>query len=149
MDLDAVIALRNNKNRLMGIDYGLARTGISLSDKTWMIASSYDTWGTTSKGFWDHFLTFIKEHDVVAIVLGFPVNMDGSVGPQAQVVEKFAAKLSSHTARPVILWDERWSTSAVERTLIHADLSRSKRAKKIDRAAANYILQGFLDRLNG
>ena len=84
---------------------------------------------------------------VGAIVIGLPVNMDGSEGPRAQATRAFARNLSGHVALPVAFWDERLSTVAAERALLDQDASRRKRAERIDSAAAAFILQGVLDRL--
>jgi putative Holliday junction resolvase len=89
----------------------------------------------------------IGANSVGAIVIGLPINLDGSEGPRAQSTRAFARNLASHVDLPLALWDERLSTAAVERHLIEADASRKRRAEVIDRMAAAYILQGALDRL--
>ncbi len=89
----------------------------------------------------------VERHQVGGIVIGLPISLDGSEGPRAQGVRQFAKNLLEHVDRPVVFWDERLSTAAVERGMIEADLSRKRRAELIDRAAAAYILQGLLDRL--
>ena len=89
----------------------------------------------------------IEEHDVGAVVIGLPLNLDGSEGPRAQSTRAFARNLAARIAVPILFWDERLSTAAVERHLIEADASRKRRAEVIDRMAAAYILQGALDRL--
>jgi putative Holliday junction resolvase len=92
-------------------------------------------------------LALAAERSAVGIVLGLPINMDGTEGPRAQSTRAFARNLSKLTALPIGLWDERLSTAAVERDLIAADMSRARRAEVIDQHAAAYILQGALDRL--
>jgi putative Holliday junction resolvase len=92
-------------------------------------------------------LELITENGAVALVLGLPLNMDGSEGPRAQSTRTFARNLSQKTPLPILFWDERLSTSAVTRMLIEADTRRDKRAAVVDKLAASYILQGFLDRL--
>jgi len=90
----------------------------------------------------------IEENGVGAAVIGLPINLDGSEGPRAQSTRAFARNLASCIKVPIVLWDERFSTAAVERHLIEAGASRKRRAEVIDRMAAAYILQGALDRLN-
>lgn len=90
-----------------------------------------------------------EELGVGAIVLGLPVNMDGSEGPRAQSTRAFARNLNQHIGLPIVFWDERLSTAAVERHLIEGDASRKRRGEVVDRMAAAYILQGALDRLKG
>ena len=90
----------------------------------------------------------IDEHGVKTLVIGLPLNMDGSEGPRCQSTRQFVKNLEPHLALPVLLWDERMSTMAVTRTLLEADMSRQKRAKVVDKMAAAYILQGALDHLN-
>lgn len=89
----------------------------------------------------------IEEHRVGAVVIGLPINLNGSEGPRAQSTRAFARNLGARIAVPMVFWDERLSTAAVERHLIEADASRKRRAQVIDRMAAAYILQGALDRL--
>ncbi|NJM49475.1 MAG: Holliday junction resolvase RuvX [Sphingomonadales bacterium] len=88
----------------------------------------------------------IAQHTVAGLVIGLPLNMDGSDSPRTQSVRAFARNLGD-IALPILLWDERWSTVAVERALIAADVSRNQRAERIDNAAAAYILQGAIDAL--
>jgi putative Holliday junction resolvase len=90
----------------------------------------------------------VNEHQAEKIVLGFPKNMNGTVGPRGEASQTFALKLEKKFGIPVILWDERLSTMAAERVLISADVSRKKRKKVIDKMAAVMILQGYLDSLN-
>jgi len=92
-------------------------------------------------------LAALKRDEVAALAIGLPVNMDGSEGPRAQASRAFARNLERLTDLPLLFWDERLSTVAVERTLIEMDFSRKKRETKIDSAAAAFILQGVLDRL--
>src|SRR5215467_14311308 len=89
----------------------------------------------------------IAEHEVGGIVIGLPLNMDGSDGPSSQSARAFARNLAACTDLPIILWDERLSTVAVTRTLLDADASRRRRAEVVDKMAAAYILQGALDRI--
>ncbi len=89
----------------------------------------------------------IAENQAVGIVLGMPLNMDGSEGPRAQSTRAFARNLAGRVAIPIVFWDERLSTSAVTRMMIDADVRRDRRAEVVDKLAASYILQGALDRL--
>ena len=91
---------------------------------------------------------FRHEHGVAALVIGLPLNLDGSEGPRSQATRGFARNLSGKTDLPMVFWDERLSTVAVERTLLEADASRKRRAEVIDKMAAGFILQGALDRLS-
>ncbi len=91
----------------------------------------------------------VRLHHVAGLVLGLPLNMDGSEGPRAQATRAFARNLAGLTDLPILLWDERLSTAAVTRTLIAGDISRKRRAALVDKMAAAYILQGALDRMAG
>jgi putative Holliday junction resolvase len=134
--------------RLLGLDVGTKTVGLALSDVTRSIATPFHTVRRT-KFTQDAKLiqATIEEHAVGALVIGFPLNLDGSEGPRAQSTRAFARNLGAHIAVPMMFWDERLSTAAVERHLIEAGASRKRRAEVIDRMAAAYILQGALDRL--
>lgn len=134
--------------RLLGLDVGTKTIGMALSDVTRSIATPYETIRRT-KFTEDVKLIFkaIEANGVGAVVIGLPINLDGSEGPRAQSTRAFARNLASRVDRPLAFWDERLSTAAVERHLIEADASRKRRAEVIDRMAAAYILQGALDRL--
>ena len=134
--------------RLLGLDVGTKTVGMALSDVTRAIATPYHTIRRTK--FTEDakvIAAAIEEHDVGAVVIGLPINMDGSEGPRAQSTRAFARNLAACIEVPILFWDERLSTAAVERHLIEADASRKRRAQVIDRMAAAYILQGALDRL--
>lgn len=134
--------------RLMGLDVGEKTVGIAFSDPGLVVASPRETIPRTTFGpVRDRLATLIREENVGALVIGLPVNMDGSEGPRCQSVRQFAANLLETLDLPLTFWDERLSTAAVERAMIAADLSRRRRAEKVDAAAAAYILQGLLDRL--
>jgi putative Holliday junction resolvase len=134
--------------RLMGLDLGSKTIGIAISDVTRQIATPIDTIHR-SKFSADaaQLLALAARENAAAIILGMPVNMDGSEGARAQSTRAFARNLSKLSPLPVIFWDERLSTAAVERMLIEADRSRAKRSRIVDKLAAAYILQGALDRL--
>jgi putative Holliday junction resolvase len=134
--------------RLLGLDVGSKTIGMALSDVTRSIATPYHTVRRTK--FTEDVKAIeaaIEEHDIGGIVIGLPLNLDGTEGPRAQSTRAFARNLAARIAVPIVFWDERLSTAAVERHLIEADASRKRRAEVIDRMAAAYILQGALDRL--
>lgn len=133
-------------DRLMGLDIGTKTIGLALSDVERRLASPLDTIRRTR--FSDDAAILMKrvgEFQIAALIVGLPLNMDGSEGPRAQSTRAFVRNLSDTLS--VSYWDERLSTAAVERELIAQDASRKKRAAVIDRMAAAYILQGALDRL--
>ena len=134
--------------RLMGLDLGTKTIGVAVSDLSRTIATARTTLRRTklSRDI-EALRAMIAAEEVGGIVVGLPVNMDGSEGPRAQSARDTAANLAKALALPVALWDERWSTVAAERAMLDADLSRRKRARKVDQVAAAYILQGALDRL--
>lgn len=134
--------------RLLGLDVGKKTVGLALSDVSRTVATPFDTIRRTkfTKDV-ETLLQVIEQHGVSALVIGLPVNMDGSEGPRAQATRAFARNLSTHTDKPLVFWDERLSTAAAERALLEADASRKRRAAVIDKMAAAYILQGALDRL--
>jgi putative Holliday junction resolvase len=119
-----------------------------LSDVTRTIATPLDTIRRTkfTKDV-KILLELIESHAVAALIIGLPINLDGTEGPRAQATRAFARNLAQHTDLPLAFWDERLSTAAVERTLLEADASRKRRGEVIDKMAAAYILQGALDRL--
>ena len=134
--------------RLAGLDLGTKTIGVALSDPSRKIATPFHTirrekFGKDAEAL----LKICADRNVGGIVLGLPVNMNGTEGPRAQATRAFLRNLTPLTAIPVVLWDERLSTAAAERAMLEADLSRRKRAEKIDAAAAAFILQGALDRL--
>lgn len=133
---------------LMGLDLGTRTLGLALSDVTRMIASSFATVRRTKfRSDAARLLTLAAEHKLAGFVLGLPQNLDGSEGPRAQSTRAFARNLNRLCPLPILLWDERLSTVAAERTLIAADMSRRRRAEVIDKLAATIILQSALDRM--
>jgi putative Holliday junction resolvase len=133
---------------LIGLDLGTKTIGVAASDPDRRIATAVET--VARKAFTvdaTRLLGLAAERSAVGFVLGLPLNMDGSEGPRAQSTRAFARNFSKMTATAIALWDERLSTAAVERTLIAADVSRTRRAAVIDQHAAMFILQGALDRL--
>lgn len=140
------IPLLSPNQRMLGFDIGEKTIGLALSDVRRMIATPYKTLerGKFAKDA-DRLLSIIREHNVGALVLGYPINMDGSEGPKCQSVRQFARNLAAKISLPMLLMDERMSTMAVTRTMLDADLSRARRAELVDKMAASYILQGALD----
>lgn len=134
--------------RLLGFDLGTKTIGLALSDVERRLASPLET---LARGKFTadaaHIIAITVRYGVGGLVLGLPLNMDGSEGPRAQATRAFARNLVRSLPLPLAFWDERLSTAAVTRSLIEADASRSRRAAVVDRMAAAYILQGALDRL--
>jgi len=133
----------------MGLDPGTKTIGTAFCDAGWRFASPARTL-PRGKFARDKAVleTLVAERNVTGIVIGLPLNMDGSEGPRAQAARAFARNLAP-LGLPVLLWDERWSTASAERHLIEQDMSRSKRAERIDSAAAAVILQAAIDALAG
>jgi putative Holliday junction resolvase len=133
--------------RLMGLDVGTRTIGLAFCDSGWTIATPAELIRRGKFSADLEKLRMLAEAQAVAgLVLGLPLNLDGSDSPRTQSVRAFARNLAP-LARPLLLWDERWSTQAVTRTLIEADASRARRAELVDKMAAAYILQGALDAL--
>ena len=135
--------------RLVGLDLGEKTIGVALSDSMRTIASPFATRrrsNFTKDSAW--LLTVMQEHGAGGVVVGLPLNMDGSDGPSAQSARAFARNFAARSNLPVALWDERLSTAAVTRTLLEADASRERRAKLVDKMAAAWLLQGALDALS-
>ena len=148
VDLEALPPLLAADARLIGVDLGTKTIGLALSDTRRTIASPLETLKRTKfRPDAERLLAIAKLHDVGALVIGLPRNMDGSEGPRAQSTRAFVKNLAPMTALAIAFWDERLSTAAVTRTLIEADTSRKRRAVLVDKMAAAYILQGALDRL--
>ncbi|MCQ8782515.1 Holliday junction resolvase RuvX [Mangrovibrevibacter kandeliae] len=133
---------------IAGLDLGTKTIGIAVSDLGFRFATPRPVLRRTKfRQDAEALLAALDKERCGAIVIGLPLNMDGSEGPRAQSTRAFVRNLLPLTERPVVFWDERLSTVAAERAMIEADLSRRKRAEKIDSAAAAFILQGALDRL--
>jgi putative Holliday junction resolvase len=134
--------------KLLGLDLGTKTIGVAISDGLRYTATPLETIARTKfTADAARLVELINQNNAVAIVLGLPLNMDGSEGPRAQSTRTFARNLGQKTPIPIAFWDERLSTSAVTRMLIEADTRRDRRAEVVDKLAASYILQGFLDRL--
>ena len=149
VDLTELPALLPRYSALIGLDLGEKTIGVAVSDVTRMVASPLELIRKTKfTAEANRLFALIDEREVGAIVIGLPVNMDGSAGPRVQATRAFVRSMSDKTDIPFVFWDERLSTVAAERTLIEMDVSRKKRAERIDSAAASFILQGALDRLS-
>lgn len=148
MALITLDELRLTEGALLGVDPGTKTLGLAISDRTRLIATPLHTI-KRSKFSLDaqSLLSSYDENKASALIVGYPLNMDGSHGPRTQSVRDFCANLLKLRDIPIFLWDERLSTMAVTRTMISADMSRKKRAENVDKLAAGYILQGVLDRL--
>jgi putative holliday junction resolvase len=134
--------------KLLGLDLGTKTIGVAISDGMRYSATPLETIRRTKfTEDANRLLELIKENNAVGLVLGLPLNMDGSEGPRVQSTRAFARNLAQKTDLPIAFWDERLSTAAVTRTLLEADVRRDKRAEVVDKLAASYILQGALERL--
>jgi putative pre-16S rRNA nuclease len=149
VDLATLKSLLKPGQRLVGLDLGSKTIGIALSDLSFKIATPVTTL-QRSKFAKDAetLLAFCAKEEAGGLVLGLPLNMDGSEGPRAQSTRAFAHNLGKLADIPILFWDERLSTAAVTRTLIEADASRKRRAEIVDKVAAAYILQAVLDALS-
>jgi putative Holliday junction resolvase len=138
------------KARLIGIDLGSKNIGLAISDVERRVASPLRTVQRGAFATNAETLTAIfTEHHIAGIVLGLPLDLNGRDNPRAQSTRAFGRNLSMRTTLPILLWDERFSTAVVTRSLIANDVSRARRAQIVDKMAAAYILQGALDRLGG
>lgn len=134
-----------DRGRLAGLDVGTKTIGIALCDAGWTIASPAETIIRTKFTIDAAKLRALATAQLVrGLVIGLPLNLDGSDSPRTQSVRAFARNVEGF-GLPILLWDERWSTQAVTRTLLDADASRARRAELVDKLAAAYILQGAID----
>ena len=138
-----------NGGRLMGLDVGTKTIGVALCDAGWTIATAAELLkrGKFSADL-ERLKALVAAQRVAGIVIGLPLSLDGSESPRTQSTRAFARNLAP-LGVPILLWDERWSTQAVTRTLLDADASRARRAELVDKMAAAYILQGAIDALAG
>ncbi len=148
IEIADVPSLHSRNKRLMGLDLGTKTIGIAISDVRLTIATARET--LQRKKFTldaQYLIAMAEKEDIFAFVLGLPLNMDGSEGPRVQATRAFVRSMAGLTDMPFLLWDERLSTVAAEEAMLAFDVSRKKRAEKIDAVAAAFILQGALDRL--
>ena len=144
---DFAATLPSNR-AICGLDFGDKTIGIAISDLRRMVATPAETLRRVK--FTEdatRLLALLTARDIRGIILGLPLNMDGSTGPRVQATQAFARNLTRLTDLPIAFWDERLSTVAAERALLEADTSRKRRKEVIDAVAAGYILQGALDRM--
>lgn len=133
--------------RLGGLDVGTKTIGLATCDAGWSFASPAHTIARTKfSADLAQLKDWVGKERLAGLVIGLPLNMDGSDSPRTQSVRAFARNVAV-LGLPLLLWDERWSTAAVERAMIAEDLSRARRAERVDRLAASYILQGAIDAL--
>lgn len=149
LEFEALASALPTGGRLMGLDLGDKTIGVALSDTLLMTASPIDVIRRTKfTADAEKLIALIRARGAAGIVVGLPVNMDGSEGPRCQSVRQFAANLLEKINLPVVFWDERLSTAAVERMLVdEMDVTRARRREVVDKAAAAYILQGALEAL--
>ena len=134
--------------KILGLDLGTKTIGVAISDGMRYSATPLETIKRTKfTQDAERIIELIAENQVVALLLGLPLNMDGTEGPRVQSTRAFARNLAPKVNLPIAFWDERLSTSAVTRMMIEADMRRDRRAEVVDKLAASYILQGALDRL--
>lgn len=147
-NLEEFLAVLPPNRAIAGLDLGTVTIGVAMSDLRRSVATPIDVIRrvkfTTDAS---RLLALLAERGAQGIVLGLPLNMDGSSGPRVQSTQAFARNLEKLTTLPIAYWDERLSTVAAERALLEADASRKRRAAVIDQVAAGYILQGALDRM--
>jgi len=131
--------------RIMALDVGTKRIGVAVSDPLgWTAQGLTVLQREPETRLWEDMAALLREYDVGEIVVGYPKNMDGTIGPRAREAEAFAEQVQRRFQRPVTLWDERLTTVAAERSLLEADLSRKKRRQAVDQLAAVLILQSYL-----
>lgn len=141
-------AALDTRGRLIGLDVGKRTIGLATCDAGWSFATPLETIARTKfTPDLAKLRAVIARERVVGLVVGLPLNMDASDSKQTQSVREFARSVDQHLQMPMLLWDERWSTVAVERAMIDADLSRARRHELVDKLAAAHILQGAIDAL--
>ena len=140
---------QSTKIRIIGLDLGTKRIGVSICDENQSIATPFKTLiKKDTKQFIDEIKEIVDENDVKAIIIGNPINMDGSQGKSSQSVKDVAKNISKFINLPICLWDERLSTIGAFNLSSQLDINVSKREKDIDKNAATFILQGAIDYLN-
>lgn len=134
--------------KILGLDLGTTTCGMAVSDPSEILASGVDTYRFEPSNFdlaLDYVSKYIDNNKIGRVVLGFPKNMDGSVGFQGQIVLDFKTRLEEKTSVEIVLWDERLTTRMVTQVMISGDMNRKKRKENVDRLAATVILQSYLD----
>ena len=149
MTLEEFKKKQSDKSRLLGLDLGSKRIGVSICDEKQLIATPFKTINrSTSKELIDELKIIIRENNIKGIIIGNPLNMDGSSGSSAQSVRDTSNNIEKNISVPICLWDERLSTVGAFKLSSQLDINVTKREKKIDENAAAFILQGAIDFLN-
>ena len=139
----------NEKSRLMGIDPGKSRVGISISDENRKVATPHKTLEKKDfKSFKEDLNQIIKDFSISGVIIGNPIKMDGSTGSSSQSATDLAINVSKHFSLPVLMWDERFSSEGSFKIMKELPINTTKKRKTLDKNAAAFILQGFLDYLN-
>ncbi len=147
-DIASFAAALPRGRALAGLDLGERTIGVAVSDRMLSVATPLQTLRRKKfRADAEALIAALESREIGGLILGLPVNMDGTEGPRCQSTRAFARNLAPMWGRPIAFWDERLSTVAAERALLEADTSRARRAELIDHVAASYILQGALDRL--
>ena len=146
LDIDVFIRKTKKKSRLIGIDPGGKRIGIALSDENKIVATPYTTIIKENyRDLVDQIKKIVKEYDIGGIVIGNPINMDGTEGPSSQSAKDLAKNLSKDITENITLWDERLSSQGAFNLSNDLAINSSKKVKKLDENSAQFILQGILD----
>ena len=146
LDIDVFIEKTKKKSRLIGIDPGGKRIGIALSDENKIVATPYTTIIKENyRGLVDQIKKIVKEYDIDGIVIGNPINMDGTEGPSSQSAKDLAKNLSKDITENITLWDERLSSQGAFNLSNDLPINSSKKVSKLDENSAQFILQGILD----
>ena len=146
LDIDVFIEKTKKKSRLIGIDPGGKRIGIALSDENKIVATPYTTIIKENyRDLIDQIKKIVKEYDIDGIVIGNPINMDGTEGPSSQSAKDLAKNLSKDITENITLWDERLSSQGAFNQSSDLPINSSKKVRKLDENSAQFILQGILD----
>ncbi len=146
LDIDVFIEKTKKKSRLIGIDPGGKRIGIAISDENKIVATPYTTIIKENyRDLVDQIKKIVKEYDIDGIVIGNPINMDGTEGPSSQSAKDLAKNLSKDITENITLWDERLSSQGAFNLSNDLSINSSKKVKKLDENSAQFILQGILD----
>jgi putative Holliday junction resolvase len=133
------------RRRVLGIDVGSVRIGLAVSDETCTLASPLATIPNEHRTLWTRIAREMEDREVDRVVIGLPRRLDGSEGEASELARHFAAELARHTTAPIELWDERFTTTIAERSLIESGVRRKRRREVIDAVAAAVLLQNWLD----
>jgi putative holliday junction resolvase len=146
--IDCLLPALTAQRALVGLDVGTKTIGVAVADRLGLTSTALETIARTKfTADAERLKTLLVTRQIGGLIIGLPLNMNGTEGPRCQSVRQFGENLAPILALPIAFWDERWSTAAVTRRMIDADLTRAQRAKRVDGLAAEWILQGALDRL--